>query len=131
MSIGFWCIFISVLLIYIAKLPLANSMAKEGSGRYDNHNPRAQQSRLNGFGARALAAHLNSFEVFPIFAAGVLMAFVTHTQGPWVDGLAVTFVISRMGYLLCYWFDLAWQRSLLWLVGVVCCLLLMLSPVIG
>lgn len=33
-------------------------MAEEGGGRYDNHHPRAQQARLTGFGARALAARI-------------------------------------------------------------------------
>lgn len=51
--------------------PVARAMAEEGGGRYDNHHPRAQQARLTGFGARALAAHLNSIEAFPLFAAGV------------------------------------------------------------
>jgi len=31
-------------------------------------------------------------------------------------------------YLLCYWADLPWQRSLVWCIGLVCSLLLMLSP---
>src|SRR5690606_4239357 len=91
MSIPFWCVFISALMIYLAKAPLAKAM-KDESGRYDNNNPRAQQARLSGFGARALAAHQNSFEVFPLFAAGVLMAHASQANGVLVDALAVTFV---------------------------------------
>jgi uncharacterized MAPEG superfamily protein len=128
MSLPFWCVFISALLIFIAKAPVAKAMAEEGGGRYDNRHPRAQQSRLTGFGARALAAHQNSFEAFPLFAVGVLMAHVTETYGVLVDVLAVTFVVSRVLYLLCYWYDLHWQRSLVWVVGLLCSLLLMLSP---
>ncbi|MFI8746882.1 MAPEG family protein [Pseudomonas sp. NPDC077186] len=128
MSLPFWCVFISALLIFIAKAPVAKAMAEEGGGRYDNRHPRAQQNRLTGFGARALAAHQNSFEAFPLFAAGVLMAHVTQTYGVLVDVLAVTFVVSRVLYLLCYWYDLHWQRSLVWVVGLLCSLLLMLSP---
>ncbi|ERI53651.1 MAPEG family protein [Pseudomonas sp. AOB-7] len=128
MSLPFWCVFISALLIFIAKAPVAKAMAEEGSGRYDNRHPRTQQNRLTGFGARALAAHQNSFEAFPLFAVGVLMAHVTQTYGVLVDVLAVTFVVSRVLYLLCYWYDLHWQRSLIWVVGLLCSLLLMLSP---
>ena len=102
MSLPFWCVFISALLIFIAKAPVAKAMAKGGGGRYDNHHPRAQQARLTGFGARALAAHLNSIEAFPLFAVGVLMAHVTQTYGVLVDVLAVTFVVSRVLYLLLY-----------------------------
>lgn len=127
MSIPFWSVFIAALLIYVAKIPLAKAMNAEAGG-YDNHHPRAQQARLTGLGARAHAAHLNSIEIFPLFAAGVLMAHTTEMFGWWVDVLAILFVVSRMLYLLCYWKDLHWQRSLVWVVGLVCCLLLMLSP---
>lgn len=127
MSIPFWCIFISALLIFIAKAPLARAM-KEESGNYDNHHPRAQQARLTGYGARALAAHQNSFEAFPLFAVAVLMAHVTQSSGWLVDWLAVIFVIARVLYLVFYWADLHWQRSLVWAVGMVCTLLIMLTP---
>jgi uncharacterized MAPEG superfamily protein len=127
MSLPFWCVFISALLIFLAKAPVARAMQQE-SGTYDNRHPRGQQARLSGFGARALAAHLNSFEAFPLFAAGVLMAHVTERHGLLVDGLAVTFVVARVLYLLCYWADLHWQRSVVWAVGLLCSLLLMLTP---
>ena len=127
MSLPFWCIFISALLIFLAKGPVAKAMHQE-SGTYDNRHPRSQQARLKGFGARALAAHLNSFEAFPLFAVGVLMAHVSGNHGALVDGLAVTFVVSRVLYLLCYWADLHWQRSVVWAVGLLCSLMLMLTP---
>lgn len=131
MSIAFWCIFISALLIFVAKAPVARAMISEGQGRYDNRHPRAQQARLTGFGARALAAHLNSFEAFPLFAAGVFMAHLGNADGAWVDALAVTFVVARVLYLICYWADLHWQRSVVWVIGLLCSLLLMLAPVLG
>ena len=97
-------------------------------GGYNNHLPRQQQAQLTGLGARALAAHQNSFEAFILFAVGVLMAHTTQTAGWLIDLLAIIFVISRVIYLLCYWGDLAWQRSLVWFVGFVCSLLLIISP---
>ncbi|EJN23580.1 putative membrane protein [Pseudomonas sp. GM79] len=126
MSIPFWCVFISALLIFVAKIPVAKAMNEQGG--YNNHLPRQQQAQLTGFGARALAAHQNSFEAFMIFAVGVLMAHTTQTAGWLIDTLAILFVIARIIYLLCYWADLAWQRSLVWFVGLVCSLLLMISP---
>ncbi|WP_367374783.1 MAPEG family protein [Pseudomonas lini] len=126
MSIPFWCVFISALLIYVAKIPVAKAMNEQGG--YNNHLPRQQQAQLTGFGARALAAHQNSFEAFLLFAIGVLMAHTTQTAGWLIDTLALIFVITRIIYLLCYWGDLAWQRSLVWFVGLVCSLLLMISP---
>lgn len=127
MSIPFWCVFVAALLIYLAKLPVVRAMNAEPGG-YDNHSPRSQQARLSGLGARAHAAHMNSIEIFPLFAAGVLMAHTTDVFGWWVDLLAILFIVSRGLYLVFYWRDLAWQRSLVWSVGLGCCLLLMLSP---
>ena len=126
MSIPFWCVFISALLIFVAKIPVAKAM--NDLGGYDNHLPRQQQAQLTGFGARALAAHQNCFEAFILFAVGVLMAHTTQTAGWLIDLLAIIFLITRVIYLLCYWVDLAWQRSLVWFVGLVCSLLLMISP---
>lgn len=127
MSLPFWCVFFAALLIYIARIPVGKAMKEEGGG-YDNHNPRAQQARLTGFGARALAAHLNSIEMFPLFLAGVLMAHTTDTRGWLVDGLALTFIAARLVFLFCYWRDLSTPRSLAWFISLLCCLVLMLSP---
>ncbi|WP_339547355.1 MAPEG family protein [Pseudomonas sp. RA_35y_Pfl2_P32] len=126
MSIAFWCVLISALLIFVARVPVTKAMKEQGG--YNNHLPRQQQAQLSGLGARAVAAHQNSFEAFILFAVGVLMAHTTQTAGWLIDGLAIVFVVARVIYLLCYWADLAWQRSLVWCIGLVCSLLLMLSP---
>ncbi|MVW89404.1 MAPEG family protein [Pseudomonas sp. PB101] len=126
MSIPFWCVVISAVLIYLARMPVTTAMKELGG--YDNHLPRQQQTQLTGLGARALAAHQNSFEAFILFAVGVLMAHTTQTAGWLIDLLAIIFVISRIIYLACYWKDLTWQRSLVWLVGFICSMLLMISP---
>jgi len=126
MSVPFWCVFISALLIYIARIPVAKAMKEQGG--YDNNQPRAQQAKLTGLGARALAAHQNSIEAFVLFAVGVLMAHTTQTQGWLIDLLAIVFVVARVLYLWLYLADKASLRSLAWLVGFGCSLLLMLSP---
>ncbi|MDD0974051.1 MAPEG family protein [Pseudomonas fontis] len=126
MSIPFWCVLVSAILIFVARMPVARAMKAQGG--YDNHQPRSQQAQLTGLGARAVAAHQNSFEAFMLFAVGVLMAHTTQTQGFLIDALAIIFVVARIFYLPLYWYDFAWQRSLVWAVGLVCSLLLMLSP---
>lgn len=126
MSVPFWCVFISAVLIFVARIPVAKAMKEQGG--YDNNQPRAQQARLTGIGARALAAHQNSFEAFILFAVGVLMAHTTQTQGWLINLLAVVFVIARVAYLGLYLADKASLRSLAWVVGLVCSLALMLSP---
>ncbi len=38
MSIPFWCVFISALLIYVARMPVTKAMKEQGG--YNNHLPR-------------------------------------------------------------------------------------------
>lgn len=109
-------LFIAMLLPFLAKAPLAFAMQK--SGGYDNHNPRAQQAALQGFGQRANAAHYNSFEALLIYACAVFSAVGLNA----VDSVALTlgwvFIASRVAYLACYWLDYATTRSLMWLIGM-------------
>jgi hypothetical protein len=46
MSIPFWCVFISALLIYVARMPVTKAMKEQGG--YNNHLPRQQQAQLTG-----------------------------------------------------------------------------------
>lgn len=116
MQIAIACLVFSALMLVLTKVPLAVAMNREGRG-YDNRNPRQQQARLEGFGARALAAHQNMFEAFPIFTAGVLVALVSGADGAWLPGLSLAFVIARVAYSVCYWVDLPTLRSVFWVIG--------------
>ncbi|MBU1312163.1 MAG: MAPEG family protein [Gammaproteobacteria bacterium] len=110
-------LFITMLLPFLAKAPLAFAMQK--SGGYDNHNPRAQQATLQGFGQRANAAHYNSFEALLIYACAVFSAVGLSAVDQTVVILGWVFIASRIAYLLCYWLDYATTRSVMWLVGIV------------
>ncbi|MEE2023433.1 MULTISPECIES: MAPEG family protein [Alkalimonas] len=111
-------LFIVMLLPYLAKAPLVLAMNREPEG-YDNHNPRQQQARLTGFGQRANAAHYNSFEALVIYGCAVLAVGLSGQTGAWVLGLGWLFVLSRLLYLVCYWYDFSSMRSLVWLLGMV------------
>jgi uncharacterized MAPEG superfamily protein len=96
MTILIWCLFAATLLPYLAKAPVAIAMNKLGG--YDNNHPRAQQTQLTGFGARALAAHQNAFESLIIFIPAVLLAIATNTITDSITVLAITHVIARVAY---------------------------------
>ncbi|NRQ42478.1 MAPEG family protein [Rheinheimera sp. YQF-2] len=110
-------LFIAMLLPFLAKAPLAFAMQK--SGGYDNHNPRVQQSALQGFGQRANAAHYNSFEALLIYACAVLSVVGLNAVDQTTVILGWVFIMSRIAYLACYWLDYATSRSLMWLIGIV------------
>jgi len=109
------CAFIAALLPYLAKMPLALAMNKEG--KYDNNYPREQQSRLTGFGARALAAHQNSFESLIIFGIAIAVVLTTETTGASIQWLAITHVVARIIYCVMYYIDKDLLRSLSWFVA--------------
>jgi len=128
MTIPFFCIFLAFLLIIISKGPVAVAMAKQ-SGGYDNKNPRDQQAGLVGWGRRALAAHLNSFEAFPAFAAAVLVAVVAGADPIWTTRLAIAFIAARTLYLPLYLLDLDLLRSATWTIGFAATGAIFLLPV--
>ncbi len=76
MTIALWCVFVAGLLPYIA-----TGLAKGGPEKFDNNEPRAWIARQTGAKARANAAQMNSFEVFPFFAAAVEDAGDDHGRG--------------------------------------------------
>ena len=72
-------------LVFIAFFPfvlssLGGYFRMRQFGTLDNKHPRAQQARLEGVGARVLAAQQNAWEALPVFSAAVLVA---HAAGGW------------------------------------------------
>lgn len=115
------CLFISVLLCYLSRLPVAIAMNKARGG-YNNQYPREQQSSLDGFGARAVAAHQNSFEALLVFSTAAITAIASNHITPMVEYLSITYVVLRVIYHALYLLDQAALRSLVWSIGLICCL---------
>tara|TARA_B110000114_G_C15036717_1_gene375258 strand:+ start:432 stop:818 length:387 start_codon:yes stop_codon:yes gene_type:complete len=118
MTILVWCLFIAAILPYLAKAPVAYAMNKLSG--YDNNHPREQQSKLTGFGARALAAHQNAFESLIIFAVAVLCALATNTITESVVTLSIVHIVARITYNILYLMNIGILRTAVWLVGIGC-----------
>ena len=118
MTIVIICLFIATAMPILAKAPMAIAMNKEKGG-YDNRHPREQQKRLSGFGARAKAAHENCFEALIMFTPGALAVLVTNNAGQLAEYFAIAFVVSRLAYLLAYYFDKHVMRSTFWGIGFI------------
>lgn len=116
---------IIAILPYLAKLPLVWAMHRAGG--YDNHYPRQQQSQLSGFGQRCTAAHYNSFEALAFYSVAVILVVASGQVNSLMLGLGWLFVALRVAYLLCYWFDWATARSLIWLASMASAISLMLT----
>lgn len=127
MSISLWCLFIAGLLHAVSKAPLGAAQARMAGG-YDNQLPRDQQANLDAQGKRALAAHQNQIESFPMFAAGILVALFTGTTTAAIDYLAITYIVARLVFIYAYIKNLSTIRSSVWGVGYIASLALLCSP---
>ncbi len=122
MIIAYWCVLAAGILplfcAYAAKFGSRSGPDADGhSARFDNHEPRAWLARQTGRRARANAAQANSFEAFPFFAVGVVIAVAQHVPIDRIDTLAIVFIVARVLYIGCYIGDLPWLRSPVWVVG--------------
>lgn len=119
MNTPFFCVFLAFIMNYLTKLPVGMAMAKAPQG-YNNREPRDQQASLTGWGKRALGAHLNGFEIFPAFAAAVIIAHIAGMNENTLSMFCLTFIASRIVYIFLYLANRSTLRSLVWGVGLWC-----------
>ena len=124
MTIAIGSLIFALLLTIITKIPVAVAMAKVKGG-YDNKYPRDQQAKLEGFGKRAVGAHINSIEAFPFFAAGLLTALWAQAPIETVNILCIAYIAARVAHAVFYWMNIDSLRSLSWLAGIVSAVWLM------
>lgn len=124
MALAYWCVLVAALM------PLVfTGIAKFSGSGFNNRKVRDFQATLTGFRQRAHWAHLNSFEAFPVFAAGVLMAVQQGVAAERVNQLALAFIVARVLYGAFYLLDRATLRSLAWVVAFGCSIALMLAAI--
>ncbi|ABC35999.1 MAPEG family protein [Burkholderia thailandensis] len=114
MTVSQTCLLITVLM------PFVWTMCAKSSNRYDNREPRRYLGQLEGWRARAFAAHQNSWEALALFTAALVVAWHNGANVQRVDQLAIVFVASRVLHGVLYLLNWATLRSLAWTVGLVC-----------
>ncbi len=115
MSVLIICLIIAAALTVLSKGPVGLAQSKLGG--YNNKYPREQQSKLTGYGARALAAHQNSYESIALFAPAVLVALATNHLGDTIQYLAITHVAARLAYHTLYLVNIHYMRTFSWLIA--------------
>lgn len=109
MTIAYWCVVLAAFLPVIWV-----GAAKFGAEHYDNERPRPSLDSLTGWPQRANWAQLNSYEAFPPFAAGVIIAHLTATEQSTIDILAGVFLAFRVAHGVVYIGNYPAIRSLVW-----------------
>jgi uncharacterized MAPEG superfamily protein len=127
-KVPYLLIFLAALFIYVPRLFVAREQARMPEG-YDNANPREQQARLGAVGRRANAAHQNSIEAFPLFAAAILACRVAKVDLLATVVLGAIFVVARAIYIWCYVTDEPSMRSAVWGIGLLANCALFLYPI--
>lgn len=126
MTIAYWCVFIMMLFPYIFSLLARHSMKiKDVPGQRD------YSTELTGWERRAHFIHLNSFEIFPLFAISVVIAHQLHATQSLLDILAVVFVILRIVYAVCYLKNTGLMRTLFFVLGLICIFIIFFSSFIA
>ena len=122
LATAYWCVLIAALLPYIWI-----GFAKTGAQKYNNRNPRAWIAKQDGNYRvqRANAAHLNAFEAFAPFAAGVVLAQLAGVGQATIAMLAVACIVLRVLHGVFYLADMALARSLAWVGGYGCVIALL------
>lgn len=108
---------LSLFLVLLLPIVCAG-IAKAGSSRYDNRNPRDWLAAQEGYRKRATAAQQNSWEALSMFVAGFAVAHFNGASADTIGLLSAAFVVARVVYIGLYVADLALLRSLAWLVGL-------------
>ncbi|SEG30113.1 MAPEG family protein [Marinobacterium lutimaris] len=90
-------------------------------GHIDNNHPRAQQSQLEGLGARAMSAQQNAWEAAIVFVSTVFIAFAAGVPLQALTLPALIYLLFRTLHALFYLLDLATLRSLAYCGGLFTC----------
>ena len=117
-------------LVFVAILPyllgfLGGYFRMRQFGGIDNKYPRLQQAKMEGIGARAVAAHQNAWEALGFFTAAVAVLSIanpTAAQGPAAANLSLGFLATRVAHPILYLANLDPLRSGIFIAGIICVL---------
>ena len=117
------------MILAAALLPHITVGYAKGRARkdFDNADPR-NLSHFDAVSLRAYNAHLNGFEIFPFFAAAVVIAEFHDASYAVLSILALLFIVSRIAYTLAYVQNWAMGRSALFTVSLLLTVGIFLLP---
>ena len=125
MTLAYWSI-LATAFLPIGCAAYAKRLA--GFSWADNQDPRAFLARTRGKAARANAAQQNSYEIFPPFAAAVIIAHATgEAAQSTVNILSALFLLLRAAYIWAYAQDKAALRSNIWYGCLMCIVALFIA----
>jgi uncharacterized MAPEG superfamily protein len=119
MTTPLWCLVVVAILPYVLA-PLGGYFRIQQFKGLDNKHPRLQQAKMEGIGARALAAQQNAWEALPFFTAAVVVSHLAQADPGTAAKLSMGFVATRILHPILYLANIDTLRSIVFLVGLVC-----------
>lgn len=123
MSTAYWCVFIMMIFPYFF-----SGLSRTAESVADIPMQRKFLEQLTGWRLRSHWIHINSFEIFPLFAISVVIAHQLHATQSLLDILAIIFVILRIVYAICYLCNTALLRTSVFGLCLICVIVIFLSP---
>lgn len=120
MIVPFWCLLVACLIPIILSW-VSGYYRQKQFGAVDNKQPRLQSARLEGAGARAIAAQQNAWEALAVFTAAVFVAYASGVADAANAALAAEiFIAARVLHAIFYLANKDALRSLAFLVSYGC-----------
>ncbi len=120
MTTPLWCLMaVSVFPFVLAGL--GGYLRVKQLGSLDANHPRVQAFELRGVAARAYAAQQNAWEAVTFFGVAVVIAHLAGADPAQSATASVIFVVARILHAVMYISDLAPLRTLVFVVGLGCC----------
>lgn len=109
-------------LLHIVQFAVASYMANVdlGSGYTTSPRDRAPSKAMRTTTARMLRAYDNNIQMFPFFAAAVLLIHVTGQTTAVTTGAAWVYLAARALYIPAYAFGWKPWRSYIWVLAMLC-----------
>ena len=116
MTVAFWTLLVAIALPWLMAVIKKSDLAS--NVKYNNSAPRAGLESLQGMSLRASWAEQNSYEILPAYIAAVFVSHMAGADQATADLLAVSFIVSRVIYSICYLMNWASLRSIVWVIGL-------------
>ncbi|EDM73566.1 hypothetical protein PPSIR1_35617 [Plesiocystis pacifica SIR-1] len=116
MTTPFLCVLIAFVFAWVTRIPVFVAIRQAGK-EIDNELPPRQMASLEGFGARAVAAHRSALDHLAPFVAAVLVAHLGDADPRRSAVLAIAFVVAQVLHTAAYLANIDYLRSFVWLIG--------------
>jgi glutathione S-transferase len=92
---------------------------------------RSEAAANDGFTGRAARTLRNNIESAAMYVPIAAAAAILHLNSTVITWVAVVYIIVRTTFTLFYWFGINQLRSLSWLIGMICILVLAINVAVS